>query len=1172
MEEQSKDANQADQKECRTVLLEDEPSKTDAFGPHQDIANTVAKLVKTEKGGKAIALIGSLGSGKSTVVELMKSNLSNDDKAFIFNAWSHQGDPLRRSFLENLIEFLLGEKWLVDTKKWERELYKIKRRLEKTKSTSEPVLTTAGTLMAIYLLLLPIGYALLSNEKFLEIFPAWVIVFIITSIPVLILLISLTPESLNQGFLVNVTTNEPSENNKEKSNKRKNIVGIFIQKTREEIKSNTIRTPDPTSIEFQDIFNRILDESIGKSERRLVIVIDNLDRADPQDALTIWSTMRTFFELDNKKPPTWIERYWLLVPFDPSALNRLWKSEAEEGSNKDADLHSAFIDKTFQIKFPVPPPILSDWKEFFNHEIERAFQDHLEQDFLDIYHLYRLLKIKNNPPTPREIKLFINQIGAFHRIWGDEIPIQYQALYVIYKKELQSSKEAFLKPDTDDNLKHIYRIVGTDFAQYLAALHFNVDPKKALQILIGDTILEALEKGSKEDLKKVALTPGFLDVCENIIEDYSGYWTEKDPETIATAALAFNGIEKETKLNLSRIWNKLSTATEKVDSLNSVNEEVGDGLVAILKHTPEAKYDELAKHILKILSNTEPTDIAPSDSKKEEPLDQKMAHEWKNGTISVISELHETGNDEIIMNYFKVPGDANFYIDLMIELSKDERKDKYVKYFVPQVEVNQIVTELTRICGEGKFKEDHAICIDLLMKVPGGWSWKDFIAILKQRLEGEIVLEPTEIIGCVQSLIIYAYGSGTPQAIEALKGLCTNGYLLHHLHHGNNKNNDKARALCVFPLLEYNPEGKPTPQVGQSNEGLNVYISILKNPESHPGVIKNLSDLFLEFDDVENLINLLSSDSPTTDILITILENILQRVDAIEHITPTIFIDHYKDLKETIDDNIFDEFLKKLISDANLINELTQRPFSHELAHLYRVVYDNSKEQLYIEYLKKEFKTIDSTIWGKELNSEGDLIQLLLSLVDNGQRLELATDYSDALLLHADQINSGKAKITLAMNNSTNILSPLIEASRQTFLHKLCKKIISLSNNPTERIIDFYGNELINSGVLKEESDDVVITLFSNIVSRKNIRELEWVEYAIGKQPEIFSNCRNDSKVDFIKRLENTLDKTETNDEARPVIEKIAKTLGIDPSNHQPKNESEGEEEEEEEESKPETE
>ena len=45
-----------------------------------------------------------------------------------------------------------------------------------------------------------------------------------------------------------------------------------------------------------------MDEALGgKHERKVVMVLDNLDRVDAKDALSIWSTLQTFFQCGDNR-------------------------------------------------------------------------------------------------------------------------------------------------------------------------------------------------------------------------------------------------------------------------------------------------------------------------------------------------------------------------------------------------------------------------------------------------------------------------------------------------------------------------------------------------------------------------------------------------------------------------------------------------------------------------------------------------------------------------------------------------------------------------------------------------------------------------------------------------------------------------------------------------------
>jgi predicted KAP-like P-loop ATPase len=147
--------------DCPTRLLSDAPTSDDAFGSHTQVARAISDLICQESGGKAIAITGSWGSGKSTVIEILDTLLKGKTgktppfktvKMFVYNAWAHEGDPLRRSFLESFLQFLIDAKW-ADEKTWKDALEELTRRKEKTDTVSDPVLTKWGIAMALAALL-----------------------------------------------------------------------------------------------------------------------------------------------------------------------------------------------------------------------------------------------------------------------------------------------------------------------------------------------------------------------------------------------------------------------------------------------------------------------------------------------------------------------------------------------------------------------------------------------------------------------------------------------------------------------------------------------------------------------------------------------------------------------------------------------------------------------------------------------------------------------------------------------------------------------------------------------------------------------------------------------------------------------------------------------------------
>ena len=122
-----------------------------------------------------------------------------------------------------------------------------------------------------------------------------------------------------------------------------------------ETHTTVTQTSDPTSVEFESVFHDLIGEALKRNDRKLLLVIDNLDRVQSSDALSIWSTMQTLLGHSDNNKPKWFDRVWVLIPYDSDAILRLWdNSDGFESKSPNKTLTETFLDKTFQIRFRVP--------------------------------------------------------------------------------------------------------------------------------------------------------------------------------------------------------------------------------------------------------------------------------------------------------------------------------------------------------------------------------------------------------------------------------------------------------------------------------------------------------------------------------------------------------------------------------------------------------------------------------------------------------------------------------------------------------------------------------------------------------------------------------------------------------------------------------------------------
>jgi len=554
---------------CQTVIIDDYPTAEDDFGPHSRIADAIVKLIREHEGAISIGLEGCWGSGKTTIVEMLAARLKQengqeapDKKHFAlipFDAWAHEGDPLRRTFLESLIRELIKKEW-IDEKNWGKRLKDISNPKEVTE-TIVPPLRGLGKLVATLIFLVPLGTAMVGGvveknveftfETSLTSVDITTTVFfylgvLFTLAPVLVIIVAVLRERWN------VWRQQKPENASDQPEaeieKPLDLWSLLFQRNE---RTRVVTTPNPTSLEFERCFDDLMKEALKTEAHNVVFVLDNLDRVSPTDALSIWSTLQIFVKQSQFTKPPWSDRISIIVLYDPKGIRLLWDRNTPGDGNGGADhndISPFFLDKSFQIRFEVPSPVLSDWSTFLMKLLKKAFPVDHDHDFHMIYQVISLDSAQHGEiPTIRELKLYINQIGMFHRQWEThDVKLSHIAYFVLLRRrgldvarELKSVKRQI----PTDAFIHL---LGSDLEESLAALAFNVEKTKALQLLFGGRINKALADGEIDALQKLAKSIGFWEALPNVI---AHDWLKEDINRLPLVAncLHESGILKEDR-------------------------------------------------------------------------------------------------------------------------------------------------------------------------------------------------------------------------------------------------------------------------------------------------------------------------------------------------------------------------------------------------------------------------------------------------------------------------------------------------------------------------------------------------------------------------------------------------------------------------------------------------
>lgn len=339
-------------------LLPDVPLTADKeqdikFG-HPEIARIVAHLILKANPPFTIGLFGKWGTGKTTIINLVKSYLKEHNiNTIIFDVWKYEADSLRRQFLIT-IEEELKKQGLNLNKNYKKTLNQ-----SLVKPYDLPILEMLKILWKSLLI------------KILGI----ILVLLITGL----LIVNVLKQDINPlvSFITNLS-----------------VITLFLGFVLESFRVvfGTVQYHKTDSAEgFESIF---YDEILPKIKDKFLIAIDNLDRTTHARAAQLLSDIKTFLSKDNDTNNKSI----FLIACDEEAI----KKHLERSKFDDP---AEFLRKFFNTSVKIP--------RFLGEELDQYTRDLLNEtnieEFRNNYELEWLITYTFRD-NPREIKQFINTL------------------------------------------------------------------------------------------------------------------------------------------------------------------------------------------------------------------------------------------------------------------------------------------------------------------------------------------------------------------------------------------------------------------------------------------------------------------------------------------------------------------------------------------------------------------------------------------------------------------------------------------------------------------------------------------------------------------------------------------------------------------------------------------
>lgn len=506
-------------------FLKNVPIGKDLFeGKSQEkIANVVSNILEDEN-FQIIGIDGSWGTGKSNLVKIIENKLTTKSYVFfIYDVWGHQEDDQRRSILVELTEFITSkcQNIVRDTEKWSEKLKQLLSKERNTTTTNIPYLS-AGFIFSLFSIIY-IPTVNVFKDTIVDFFGIHSLTWklILVTFPLIIVLL------IYLWYLVGIWIKRREFWTSFQLASQETFQ-VYNNKQKVETKIETISENEPSVKDFRDWMKEI-DKDLTLTNKKLVIVFDNFDRLPKKNIQSIWASIHIFFSDEKYK------NIKVIVPFDREHIKiafcdlngssnysseDLKNEKAEKVAGSRIDFANDYINKTFDLVYRISPPIMSDWKVFFNNCWTEAFQGSFDENEYD--RVEQVYETYTHSITPRGIIAFINEIITLKHL-HDTIPVRYISLFVANKDSiLKNPLKAIIEPDFLKGLSYLYKD-DEDFQMYITALSYQIDSQNALEVIYRKQLKTSLVNNDAVLFSEISKTNVFNKIIRSVILDIDNY-------------------------------------------------------------------------------------------------------------------------------------------------------------------------------------------------------------------------------------------------------------------------------------------------------------------------------------------------------------------------------------------------------------------------------------------------------------------------------------------------------------------------------------------------------------------------------------------------------------------------------------------------------------------------
>ncbi|MBR9900990.1 MAG: hypothetical protein GYB19_13150 [Rhodospirillales bacterium] len=1108
------------------------------------LASAVRELADTDG---AIGLQGGWGSGKSSVINFAEDILEPENKTdvrfsiFSFDLWSHQTDNFKRSLLEEIIQWAVGEN-IIKSNLAEKITDKIRDRKKIIVYDNKKSYNYLGSILILFLPLLPLIYTWLSpfafggsvfpdstgklgvdalgqlnngaNSVFDRLkWPHWVAIFGVSAI-YLPFLIRLGKNLFDrQDFLKALS----------------NAVSLFNRDVDKETITQNIRDEDPSSAEFQNLFREFLS-TVQDDKHKLVVVIDNIDRLPLERALDVWAEARSIFALNPSNDKLKNSTVTVVIPYDEEYVA---KSFAKNGGDNDLTSREDtrdLIQKTFNVVIRVSPPLAADWRAFFEKKASHVFSN-LATD-LDVYRLFKILDIhfqlRAVYPTPRHILSFINEISVLLSQWQGEVPIECIGLYVLHRDELEKHPEKLKAPKLVEE-RYLRAIHEPDWRKYLASLFFNVSVENANQVLLGQSIATALSSGDKDAFADLIRIRGFSEVLPDALELHGIDWAKEDAKTFSDVAecLAANDLSGPTARH---IWSQMAEFSRYLRNEDLTNIKVVDylGLFEVLRNqSGEESVLKVAHGLLHWISR-----CVPEVGNEGKGLTVSQGQIWALFVLEVWKAVSESTSKKTgaeLMSSLRVPQGERFNLGVLgsvrgypgfpkdnLKFSSD--RNKMLSVLPDTIEENLECFCNVIINGEGILNSTSArTCLERC------------VSELNERV---VESETNEIVQIIPYLHTYIDGDVFDAAMSTI---LDNGALAHQWSSAKSASNAQTAALLKWISAEVREEvgGLPEniethPHFGDVGSSVKSFNQSFDDDEIDPDEVSFIREAVVRTGQFSRWQQFALTG---TKWFVEIFKALVLG-GQYGSIQVANYVENYDKTKNLLGDDLAKKYLEQFagwnyLFDKHFSGENSLRLSPTGIIDIHR--FSISGLSKLVDNVDKYFASISSEKWVGILCGGGKELDALCARLEGGGRLPPISSFVPAIFDYCKKILSGERKGTKQSKVSICALK-LSPASRKKIARDLIvfMKEHNITTENVEGIVVEFPN--VADEISFDEDPDTALDRFVlPLISSSDEDVFDFLKRRISDVERAFKKAQQDVQERVRETLEGIEAKAEEN-------------------------------------------